>query len=1076
MSFSRASLARRGAAHYWKHHLVTFLAVALCSAVLTGALMVGQAMRGTLAKRAAERTGHVVSSLHTGDRFFRQDLAEELKGAPGILLNGSVVSADQKTRIHNVQVLAVSDAYWSFAPNAPDVEQAALAGAPQFPELGDGFGINERLAERLGAKVGDSILLRAANPSALPREAVFSDDEDTTVTLRRKISAIIPAGEFGNFSLQADPLPPYNVFVPLDSELIKAIDRLGQANLILSAEPLITVDPEDGTVTNALAGKMTLADLELELSNKGVLKSKRIFLDPFIERMARDSGVAHQSVLTYFVNELTNDRTKKSVPYSMVTASSVVDVPPGQIVLDDWIADPEDLAAKPGDTIEMTYYTLGEARNLVTKTNSFTVARVIAKTGTPAEDDTLTTEFPGFEGKENCKDWDPNLPVDLDALRDRDEEYWDFYGPSPKAFLHLTDGQDMWQNAYGQLTSIRFEAADADAAEQVGATLALQIDPEEIGFIPRNLAADAGASAKGSVDFSSLFLFMSYFLILAALLLAILQVGFGLDYRSDELELYRTLGLGAAKARGLVLRELLWVIALGALLGGFLGYLYLGLVLRGLNGAWSGVGTQGLLQPSGGEWMMIGVGAVIVTLLMLGAILYSVNKRVKRAGKAVPISPRRRGIIALICCVVFGLGTLGLLLVGSRVPAAMLQGFYFGVGMLAMLFGLALVAVLLQRGSGGNLFGLSLRNLARRPGRTLGVVAMLAAGIYMVFSTGIFKRGDDQAGTGGFALMANMTQPVYRDLNTTKGREALALDEDLLESGDVRFTPLRVSRGEEASCLNLQAAQQPLIVGIDPADFAERFEIIKGEGWAGLDAPAFDNGAFPAIGDLNSLQWAMGYKDVGSEFAVGQGTVRVVGAVNFTVLQGQLLVSNETFKKLFPDQGGYRRFMIDVPADKAEAVSGLFTSTLRDLGAEVVPSSQRLAELNAVQNAYIDIFQTLGGLGVLLGCLGLGILCVRSLLERRRELAVMQAVGFSRSRLTKMLLFEQGGLLLAGLLVGSCAGLLAALPAARAMGVSTVPSRTFYMLIVGAVLGMGSILLAARWFLRAPITENLRAE
>jgi len=1021
--------------------------------------------RGTLAKRAAERTGEVASSLHTGDRFFRQALANDLSGqvVPGILLMGSVVSADQKTRVHNVQVLAVGDDYWSLAPNAGD---AATAGAPNRPDLTDGFGLNQRLAERLGAKVGDSILLRAANPSALPREAVFSDDDDTTVTLRRKITAIIPAAEFGDFSLQADPLPPYNVFVPLDSELVKAIDRLGEANLLLSTDTM---------TTDSLAGNMTLADLELELSNKGVLKSKRIFLDPFIERMARDSGVAHQPVLTYFVNELSSARSGKSVPYSMVTASPVVEVPPGQIVLDDWIADPEDLAAKPGDKISMTYYTLGEARNLVTATNTFTVASVIAKTGTPAEDDTLTTEFPGFEGKENCKDWDPNLPVDLDALRDRDEEYWDIYGPSPKAFVNLEDGQKMWQNAYGRLTSIRFDTAVADNSEPVAKALAAQIDPAEIGFVPRDLAADAGASAKGTMDFGSLFLSMSWFLILASLLLAILQVGFGLDYRSDELELYRTLGLGAAKVRGLVLRELLWVIALGALVGGVLGYLYLGLVLRGLNGAWSGVGTQGLLQPTGSEGLMIGVGAVMVTLLMLGAILFSVNKRVKRAGKAVPISPRRRGIIALIFCALFGLGFLGLLFVKPSDPA-MVPMHYSMVGMTALLFGLALVAVLLRRGSGGSLPGLALRNLARRPGRTLGVVAMLAAGTYMVFSTGIFKRGEDKAGTGGFALMANMTQPVFRDLNTAKGREALALDDELLEAGDVRFVPIRVSRGEEASCLNLQAAQQPLVVGIDPADFAERFAVAKGEDWDALSGPADENGAFPAIGDLNSLQWAMGYKNVGSEFAVGQGTVRVVGAVNYTVLQGQLLVSNEAFKQLFPDQGGYRRFLIDAPPDKAEAVSGLFTSTLRDLGAEVVPSSQRLAELNAVQNAYIDIFQTLGGLGVLLGCLGLGILCIRSLLERRRELAVMQAVGFSRSRLTNMLLFEQGGLLLAGLLVGCTAGLLAALPVARAMGVSTVPSGLFYILIAGAVLGMLSILFAARLFLKAPITENLRAE
>lgn len=1044
MSFSTGSLARRSAGHYWKHHLVTFLAVALCSAVLTGALMVGQAMRGSLAKRNLERTGNVRSAMHTGDRFFRTALAAQSGAVAGVLLHGSVASGNRKVRVHNVQILAVPNEFW------------ALGAKTDTPELDpDHFFINQRLAERLGAKLGDSILLRASNPSALPREAVFSADDDTTVTLPGDLGGIVSGEAFGNFALEANPLPPYTVFVSMEHEILKRIDRVGQANLLLSSDPL------------DLSG-MTLEDVELELNNKGILKSERIFLDDAVIQMAEDSGVGHEPVLTYFVNEFRiGDR---SVPYSMVTATEdIVNVPDGKIVLDDWVAAEEDLAAKPGETLEMVYYTLGEARRLITVTNSFTVDRVIEKTGTPAEDDSLTTEFPGFEGKENCRDWDPNLPVDIEKIRDRDEEYWDAYGPSPKAFVSLGDGQKMWENAYGSLTSIRFDAVDG-----LREKLAAHLDPAAFGFIPRDLQAEGKAASKGTMDFGGLFLAMSWFLILAAILLALLQIGFGLDYRAEELELYRTLGLGAKKARGLVLRELLWVIVLGALLGGLLGYLYLALVLRGLNGAWSGAGAKGLLQATGKEWMMIGIGALSVILLMLAAIWRSVNKRVKRPGRRIKISPKKRGLLSLIGFVWFGLSAIGLFFYKPSDPA-MLPGVYSTVGTCSLLAGICLVAWLLRGGGASNLVGLARRNLSRRMGRTLAVVAMLAAGTYMVFSTGIFKRGEDSAGTGRFALIANTTQPVYRDLNLASAREALSLDDEVFDAGDVSFTPVRVSRGEEASCLNLQAAQQPLVVGIDPVAFADRFEIVAGEGWDTLGADADEEGVVPAIGDLNALQWAM-HKKVGDVVRVGQGRVKIVGAVNYTILQGRLLVDNRHFKTLFPDQGGYRQLLIDAPDDKAEEVSGAVTSALRDLGAEVVPARARLAELNAVQNAYIDIFQTLGGLGVLLGCLGLGILCIRSLLERRKELAVMQAVGFSRSRLTKMLLVEQGGLLLVGLLVGAVAGLLAAVPVARAMGVGAVPGFLFVVLVAGALLGLGSILFAARIFLRQPVTQNLRAD
>jgi len=48
-----------------------------------------------------------------------------------------------------------------------------------------------------------------------------------------------------------------------------------------------------------------------------------------------------------------------------------------------------------------------------------------------------------------------------------------------------------------------------------------------------------------------------------------------------------------------------------------------------------------------------------------------------------------------------------------------------------------------------------------------------------------------------------------------------------------------------------------------------------------------------------------------------------------------------------------------------------------------------------VQNTYLNTFQVLGALGLLLGSAGLGVVVLRNVLERRAELAAMLATADS---------------------------------------------------------------------------------
>src|SRR4029077_6602986 len=134
------------------------------------------------------------------------------------------------------------------------------------------------------------------------------------------------------------------------------------------------------------------------------------------------------------------------------------------------------------------------------------------------------------------------------------------------------------------------------------------------------------------------------------------------------------------------------------------------------------------------------------------------------------------------------------------------------------------------------------------------------------------------------------------------------------------------------------------------------------------------------------------------------------------------------------EQQGYRFMLIDVPADRAAQVGTAIESGAADLGADAVPSPERLAEFHAVENTYLSTFQTLGGLGLLVGTVGLAAVLLRNVLERRKELALLRAVGYRTSDVFTVVFAENVILLVWGLAAGALSASIAVIPAAMERG------------------------------------------
>jgi hypothetical protein len=209
-------------------------------------------------------------------------------------------------------------------------------------------------------------------------------------------------------------------------------------------------------------------------------------------------------------------------------------------------------------------------------------------------------------------------------------------------------------------------------------------------------------------------------------------------------------------------------------------------------------------------------------------------------------------------------------------------------------------------------------------------------------------------------------------------------------------------------------------------------------------------------------------------------TLRFVAALSDSVLQGQLVMGEEHFVRLFPGQHGFRFFLIDAPevttAEQAAALAEIVERELQPFGVDAVSTAERLDAFHRVENTYLSTFQALGSLGLLLGTVGVATVMFRNVLERRRELALLRAVGYRREHLAWMILAETAFLLGAGLVAGGGAAALAVAPAWMARG-GGLPGVGLALLLGGvAVVAVGTALGATRTAMSGSVLDALRAE
>ena len=1141
---SRWQLILRGLLFYARPHLAVALGVAAGTAVLTGALLVGDSVRGSLRHLALGRLGQIDAVLLV-DQFFRAEIAAELTSSPDfpdefetavpcIFLQGTIQRpprdgadrSDSGARAGQVTVIGCNEQFWALG-----------SGGPQTSPGPGEIVLNRTLADELRAEVGDEVILRIGQKSDVPADSPLGRKSETIRNRRLVVSEIIPSEGLGRFGLRPNQQLPRNCYVAIGT-LTDALQQPGRVNALLVAGKTADEAPPveaEKQLQAALRPKLADYGLSIELTERGYYQvaAQRMLLTGDVERAALDTfnALQAQPVFTYLANTIrAGDR---EIPYSTITAVDLAIEPPwgplqtsagevieppsdGEIILNQWAAD--DLDADPGDEIRVTFFKPESTHGLIEEeTATFRLKAVAVLSGGAADAD-LTPKLSGVTDQLSMANWDPPFPYDGSRIRDRDEQYWDQYRATPKAFVSLSAGRRLWSSRFGEATSVRFGGTQAQtlSIDELQRDLESRLDPATSGFVFRPVKRLALAASAGTTSFQWLFLGFSFFVIAAAVMLVALLFRLGAEQRATEVGILTAVGLQQRQVRWLLGVEGLAVAAVGSAIGTAGGVGYAWLMLAGLRTWWVQAITTPFLELYVTSTSLI-VGYALGVLVSSAAVLWALRQMrhvsVRRllAGRAdeesglVRRPPRRaRAVAWAMLPAAIAVAGIGAFLSGEAQAGA-----FFGSGAMVLAACLTLVWAELRAGrvgsvggaGGGSLLRLAMRNGARNPGRSALTVGLVASASFLIVAISAFRlerpgaESRRESGTGGFALVAESAQPIYYDLNDPDALANLGVSapqREQLQKGTIH--QLRVRPGDDASCLNLYQPQQPRVLGL-------RDELIRRGGflWGGtlaeseaekenpwlllerdLGETKEGDPIVPVVLDVNTATYSL-HIGLGKLYRIDDGrggeiVFRIVGLLKNSIFQGDLLVSEARFQRCFPNISGYQFFLIEAAQAEIESLEQTLESALGDLGLDATRTSQRLAGFFAVQNTYLSTFQSLGGLGLLLGTFGLAAVQMRNVLERRSELALLRAAGFRRARVASLVLTENVLLLAGGLAVGVASALVTVAPHWLAGGAGIPWGSLAATLAIVLVVGMLAAMLTVRATLRAPLLAALRGD
>ena len=394
----------RSLIHHWRVNLAVAAGAAVSTAVLAGAVIVGDSLESSLRRLTLDRLGDIEHAV-LGQEPFRAELVEALaleigrpaRVAPLMIASASALATESRALAAGVNLFGIDERFAAMFPGEPagTLDLGRVEGQI-FPSVI----LNRSLAREIDVVVGDDVLLSFEPPSDIPRASLLGNRpaEGAVTGLRGTVRAVIPDRGPGRFDLASHQELSLSAFVELDV-LQSRLDRSGEINAVLLADT--GGAGAQAELATALDRAVDLEDLGLEAEGGPetlAISNRRFVLRDTTSRkigsIADAWGVSRQIVLGYLANRL--ELNGHTLPYSMILGldlpvseplGTLIDIDgavieelgDNRIVLGAWAA--EDLAAEPGDTVEVIYFAVGRDDDLETRRIELEVAAVADMSG-----------------------------------------------------------------------------------------------------------------------------------------------------------------------------------------------------------------------------------------------------------------------------------------------------------------------------------------------------------------------------------------------------------------------------------------------------------------------------------------------------------------------------------------------------------------------------------------------------------------------------------------------------------------------------------------------------------------------
>ena len=526
---------KRSRSYYKKFYRLVAVAIAVMTAVLTGSLVLGDSVRGSLMERVSERLGNSETIIQTGTGFLSDSILnnEILSDAKGYLLSEGFISSEGKM----IPVMV-----WGTDNDSLNYDEATL---------------NSQLSTLISNPsplTPNPIILHLPSNNLVGSSSLFISQSHAT-QLRLTVKGIKSAQDGGNILLHNEQVRPLNVFINRQ-QLAEALGVKGKVNVILSPNNI---------TSDTFYGVWRPEDSGLQFNSDSIVGIDRVFLPHSVVETLNPST----RYLAYFVNSL------GTIPYSFVTATDRLKG--DETILTDYAA--QRMNAHVGDSVTMEYYvSQGGLKKLLTRSHRFRVSRIVPINEFQKQADMITADFPGLSGVKRCTDWNSDLPIDMSRITKADEDYWTAYRQTPKALVSLDAVGKDWIGSYGVATKVMCDTARMKL-----------LTPQSFGIAvvhPRIAAFDA---AQNGTDFGTLFLALGFFIIVAAILLMQNPLSEMYQLRRLEIQLLNALGFSKRQVFRRLFSEAVPVVLVSAPIGVLLGYAYAAVILQLLAGPWSGV-------------------------------------------------------------------------------------------------------------------------------------------------------------------------------------------------------------------------------------------------------------------------------------------------------------------------------------------------------------------------------------------------------------------------------------------------------------------------------------------------------